>query len=175
MANPLERTHVTWHEWKTAIFNRRAATIQLITAVLTFIGSAVGFGELDDILDSPDATITTPAEPFVPKTFRLTGTHEDIDEDDILWAVSRRYDDGKFYPQDKQCTDFNDGTFDCGDYYLGNQEGGDANKGFDLIIVRPGIETVKVFLLFQRGDITDGLTELPEDAEILARVQKTRI
>jgi hypothetical protein len=166
----------TWLQWKSAILNRQVAVVQLvttfITCALTFIGTAAGFGELGSIFSSPKATIMSPSEPSVPKEFRLTGTVENFKDDDVLWAVSRRWDTGKFYPQDKPCSVFTDGKFDCGDYFLGNQYGADTGKSFDLMIIHANIEAVKTFLLYQREDIARGLDDLPKGATVLDRAEK---
>jgi hypothetical protein len=171
--------NTTWLQWKSAILNRQVAVVQLvttvITCVLTFVGTAASLGELGHIFASPKATIMSPAEPSVPKTFRLTGTVENFTDDDVLWAISRRWDTGKFYPQDKPCRVFADGNFDCGDYFLGNQLGADAGKSFDLMLIHANIEAVKTFLLYQRDDITRGLDDLPKGATVLDRAEKTRL
>jgi hypothetical protein len=169
-----------WLQWKSAILNRRAATFNLITVLLTAISSIFGPNILSDVFDvHSSAKITSPAGPSVPKKFVLAGFLHGFNKDDVLWAASRRRDDGKYYPQEKACGIFNGDNFDCGEYYLGNQEGRDGGEDFDLIVMRVDIETVRIFSSYQiqkknNNNKETGITDLPGGAEILDRLQVTR-
>jgi hypothetical protein len=162
-------------ERRTAVLNWRTAVVSAATATLTFFGTGIGLVGLDGVLglvQPGTAKITSPSEPSVPPSFRLGGTRKRIGSKKDIWALSRRHDDGKFYPQDKACTQFDD-TFDCGTYYLGNQHGEDVGVGFDLIIVEADVEAKAEFLRAQVAQ--EPLLKLPPTARILDRIQVVRM
>lgn len=180
MSNSADR-NTEWLQWKSAIFNFRTATFNLTTVSLTVLLSIFGPNILNEVFDlHPSAKITSPMGPSVPKEFPLAGTQHGFNKSgDVLWAASRRHDDEKYYPQEKACGVFSGDQFDCGEYYLGNQAGGDVEKDFDIIVMRVDIETVRIFSSYQiqkknNNNEEVGITDLPSGAEVLDRVQVTR-
>jgi hypothetical protein len=161
--------------WKEAKLKWITSIIVLTTAVVSLV-LIVPSHAFDGLFGPhPTAKITEPSGPSVPKEFRLTG-RSNLHNGDILWVVSWRYDDRRYYPQDRACTIHNDGSFDCGGYYLGNQEGGDVGEDFDLIVMLADADTVNTFSAYQNQKMGNetGLSELPKSADILDREKVTR-
>jgi hypothetical protein len=78
--------------------------------------------------EPPEATVLGPVTTTVPKTFRLVGSSRSLPDGTLLWASTFDPGTGRFFPQDKPCLVRNDGTFDCGQYYLGRQFAPDADR-----------------------------------------------
>ncbi len=165
-------------EWRIAIVGVTTAIVTFVSTVLTVGGGVNG---LIGLFTQPKGQITSPSpnEPSVPKTFRLSGTATGIDANNVIWGLSRRHDDGKFYPMEKPCVWFDkEDTFDCGDLYLGNQEGGDVGAVFDLLIVEADVNSVvelqSVQIANKNDDQKKSLDQLPSGAKLLNQISVTR-
>lgn len=171
----IENSGVRHDDKHTAVLNRQTAIVSAVTAVVTFGGTLLGQqapGWVDALARDPQAVIVSPAEGAVPPSFRLVGTHTQIDPGTAVWALSRRHDDGRYYAQDRPCALLTESTFDCGTFYLGNQEGGDVDATFDLLIVVATPEVANDLL--RAGVKSEPMSELPEGASLLAVKQVSR-
>jgi hypothetical protein len=95
--------------------------------VLALLSVALWSGRIGPS-ESASATVLAPVTTTVPKTFRLVGSSRDITDGRLLWAATFDPGTGRFFPQDKPCLVRTDGTFDCGQYYLGRQFDPDTDR-----------------------------------------------
>ncbi|MFC5060958.1 hypothetical protein [Actinomycetospora atypica] len=98
------------------------------------------------------ATIITPATTTVPRTFRVAGSSHDLPPGTLLWATTFDPGTGRFFPQDKPCVTRADGTFDCGQYYLGVQDAPDtATYRIDVFVADAGASNALLQYQIDKG------------------------
>ena len=125
------------------------------------------------------ATIITPDTTFAPKTFRMAGSYHDLPAGTLLWVST--FDPGtqRFFPQEKPCVTRGDGTFDCGQYYLGKQEAPDSTTyRIDVLVADAGGSNALLQYQIDKGGPdgpNPGLAALPPGTTTIAMRLYTRV
>ena len=125
------------------------------------------------------ATIITPDTTFAPRTFRMAGSYHDLPSGTLLWVST--FDPGtlRFFPQEKPCVTRGDGTFDCGQYYLGKQEAPDSTTyRIDVLVADAGASNALLQYQIDKGGPdgpNPGLAALPAGTTTISMRFYTRV
>lgn len=116
------------------VASRRRVPVALVAVVSLLLGAGLALGAValvaraDEPSEPPVAAVLDPVTTTVPKTFRLVGSSRGLRDGTLLWATTFDPGTARYFPQDKPCLVRADGTFDCGQYYLGRQFAPDTDR-----------------------------------------------
>ncbi len=167
--------------------SRRRVPVALVAVVSLLLGAALALGVValshasasaDQPSGPPSATVLDPVTSTVPKTFRLVGSSRDLAPGTLLWATTFDPGTARYFPQDKPCLVRPDGTFDCGQYYLGRQFDPDtASYRIDLFVADSAASNALLQYQIDKGGPdgpNPGITALPAGTRVVGGRWYTR-
>lgn len=167
--------------------SRRRVPVALVAVASLLLGAALALGAVALADSRPtaqaapgpaSATVLDPVTTTVPKTFRLVGSSRNITDGRLLWAATFDPGTGRFFPQDKPCLVRPDGTFDCGQYYLGRQFAPDTDPyRIDLFLADSDASNALLQYQIDKGGpdgANPGIVTLPPGTTVIGGRSYTR-